>query len=310
MTLIVSAVNRDQAIQVSDRRLTSSGVVADDSYNKATFFVCGDAVVSIGFSGVARTDRGFDFSEWLLGALSSCAPPDYTVDGTLHRLGGELERMAAREFASLPASHRRLSVFAAGYAALDDPPLGYVGCLSNFEHDLDAPLDLPTPEFTRHRIVERTNPRQAAVRCLLVGGATTGIQETDLAPLRGALDNGMSADVIVTRAIALIRRAANNPASRGLIGKDCMSIIVPANLGDALARYHPDRRDPTGYSPNFVRARGDGGLDMQISDAFTIGFDSGGNPVLPPWPKVGRNKPCPCGSGKKYKKCHGVRASA
>ena len=22
--------------------------------------------------------------------------------------------------------------------------------------------------------------------------------------------------------------------------------------------------------------------------------------------KVGRNEPCPCGSGKKYKKCHGV----
>jgi preprotein translocase subunit SecA len=22
--------------------------------------------------------------------------------------------------------------------------------------------------------------------------------------------------------------------------------------------------------------------------------------------RVGRNDPCPCGSGKKYKKCHGV----
>ena len=22
-------------------------------------------------------------------------------------------------------------------------------------------------------------------------------------------------------------------------------------------------------------------------------------------PKVGRNEPCPCGSGKKYKQCHG-----
>jgi preprotein translocase subunit SecA len=23
-------------------------------------------------------------------------------------------------------------------------------------------------------------------------------------------------------------------------------------------------------------------------------------------PKIGPNDPCPCGSGKKYKKCHGV----
>ena len=27
-----------------------------------------------------------------------------------------------------------------------------------------------------------------------------------------------------------------------------------------------------------------------------------------PTDKVGRNEPCPCGSGKKYKKCHGELA--
>jgi preprotein translocase subunit SecA len=26
-------------------------------------------------------------------------------------------------------------------------------------------------------------------------------------------------------------------------------------------------------------------------------------------PKVGRNDPCPCGSGQKYKKCHGASAA-
>ena len=28
-------------------------------------------------------------------------------------------------------------------------------------------------------------------------------------------------------------------------------------------------------------------------------------PVTRDQPKVGRNDPCPCGSGKKYKQCHG-----
>jgi uncharacterized protein YecA (UPF0149 family) len=28
-------------------------------------------------------------------------------------------------------------------------------------------------------------------------------------------------------------------------------------------------------------------------------------PVVAP-PKIGRNDQCPCGSGKKYKKCHGT----
>jgi preprotein translocase subunit SecA len=42
-------------------------------------------------------------------------------------------------------------------------------------------------------------------------------------------------------------------------------------------------------------------------------LNAGAGPVEPPKPvragaKVGRNDPCPCGSGKKYKKCHGVDA--
>lgn len=31
-------------------------------------------------------------------------------------------------------------------------------------------------------------------------------------------------------------------------------------------------------------------------------------PVVREQPKVGRNEPCPCGSGQKYKKCHGRAA--
>lgn len=45
-----------------------------------------------------------------------------------------------------------------------------------------------------------------------------------------------------------------------------------------------------GWAPNELASRGSGA-------AF---FNEDGSPV-----KVGRNDPCPCGSGKKYKKCHG-----
>jgi preprotein translocase subunit SecA len=33
---------------------------------------------------------------------------------------------------------------------------------------------------------------------------------------------------------------------------------------------------------------------------------STGQRVASDWDKVGRNDPCPCGSGKKFKKCHGA----
>ncbi|MBN1130238.1 MAG: SEC-C domain-containing protein [Chitinispirillaceae bacterium] len=33
---------------------------------------------------------------------------------------------------------------------------------------------------------------------------------------------------------------------------------------------------------------------------------SGQHTIIKAGPQVGRNDPCPCGSGKKYKKCHGA----
>jgi len=36
------------------------------------------------------------------------------------------------------------------------------------------------------------------------------------------------------------------------------------------------------------------------------GDDSVGTKTVAAGAKVGRNDPCPCGSGKKYKKCHGA----
>jgi len=40
------------------------------------------------------------------------------------------------------------------------------------------------------------------------------------------------------------------------------------------------------------------------------GEDVKGTPIRRAEPKVGRNDPCPCGSGKKYKKCHGAAVKA
>ena len=45
----------------------------------------------------------------------------------------------------------------------------------------------------------------------------------------------------------------------------------------------------------------------QLNRAVTSGPEGSGpqKPQQRSVPKVGRNDPCPCGSGKKYKKCHG-----
>jgi preprotein translocase subunit SecA len=57
----------------------------------------------------------------------------------------------------------------------------------------------------------------------------------------------------------------------------------------------PSRRNPqVNYS---YGAAASGGLDAKVETVHRQA------------PKVGRNDPCPCGSGKKYKKCHGQGAA-
>jgi preprotein translocase subunit SecA len=51
-------------------------------------------------------------------------------------------------------------------------------------------------------------------------------------------------------------------------------------------------------------------LNYQGSFDPTAGGDFDVSTVKAQGPKVGRNDPCPCGSGKKYKKCHGASGAA
>ena len=55
----------------------------------------------------------------------------------------------------------------------------------------------------------------------------------------------------------------------------------------------PSRRAPANVNYSYGAAAS-GGQDAKVE---TIQRQA---------PKVGRNDPCPCGSGKKYKKCHGA----
>jgi preprotein translocase subunit SecA len=48
--------------------------------------------------------------------------------------------------------------------------------------------------------------------------------------------------------------------------------------------------------------------DKELAGLQFGGDDSGGPKTVNSGGKVGRNDPCPCGSGKKYKKCHGAAA--
>jgi preprotein translocase subunit SecA len=81
------------------------------------------------------------------------------------------------------------------------------------------------------------------------------------------------------------------------------------------AQYGGNRRNPKmpndeGFSPEVVEDEFDNTDESTISMEEVMGKMSGGVPFgswAEPFrrerPKIGRNEPCPCGSGKKFKKC-------
>ncbi len=90
----------------------------------------------------------------------------------------------------------------------------------------------------------------------------------------------------------------------------------PKEPGKALALYHrvakeeQDRAARAQRSPagNDGRDSGNGGLEpsAHVSSARPTLY---GTPFVRETPKIGRNDPCPCGSGKKYKRCCGAAAA-
>jgi preprotein translocase subunit SecA len=68
---------------------------------------------------------------------------------------------------------------------------------------------------------------------------------------------------------------------------------------------------PSGGGSGFfgsTQDRSTGGAGGASTPARTGGDDAPIKTVRRDEPKIGRNDPCPCGSGKKYKKCHGAQA--
>ena len=66
--------------------------------------------------------------------------------------------------------------------------------------------------------------------------------------------------------------------------------------------------DGTTGEDDFGEADFGGASVSVLADSRTVAAEQRdpNNPTT--WGKVGRNEPCPCGSGKKYKHCHGAFA--
>jgi preprotein translocase subunit SecA len=81
-------------------------------------------------------------------------------------------------------------------------------------------------------------------------------------------------------------------------------------LARALQAQHADAVSPIampGVEDSSVPPGASGGNIMELEPRS---IPESAAPFVRPMPKVGRNEPCPCGSGRKYKHCHGALQQA
>ena len=94
-----------------------------------------------------------------------------------------------------------------------------------------------------------------------------------------------------------------------------MIVNIGRNVCEKLYHMQVKREEqPQPAKPRAARKtiESGGGAAPAAASAGTNGQggDAEPKPMRRTEPKVGRNDPCPCGSGKKYKKCHGAQATA
>ena len=104
----------------------------------------------------------------------------------------------------------------------------------------------------------------------------------------------------------------NEPAPTPHAMRDEEPVLVgagapPRRSPAAAPSFGPTRRpSPTQLQYNDPAQQGGAGFRSHEPREAQGGVDADVQTVRREGPKVGRNDPCPCGSGKKYKKCHGA----
>jgi hypothetical protein len=305
MTIVITMGNADQVVQVSDRRLTANGRLVEDESNKGGLFICANARLVFGFAGLAKCGN-FNTQEWLLQNLLNLSKPECDAKKILDRLMIK----ATTDFSAIPElvkcrpEDRRLSIMFSGYLYQHSPPLAVYAILTNFQ-DFETFRDDPKVwDCFRGIFWNEERPHSEDFSLVQRIGLWSEMKTADESALRLLLKQRKPSRAIVGKAVETVRIMADRPEALGTIGKQLSTIILPRDLNyPSISEYHSMTPKPTIYLTPMAIATSE--LQVAMADPEYTVTDDNGLPVAL-IPKVGRNELCPCGSGKKYKKCHGL----
>lgn len=302
MTLIVSLINRSQAIQVVDQRLTSGGFVSEHHSNKATVLECLNGRFSIAYTGLANCGR-FRMQRWIVESIYDCGPPDFGIYEITKRLSDRAKFDFANhaDIRRLNPAHRRVTIVFTGYLFKESAIPANI-MMTNFQ-DWNSGQDLPVAKdefWTLYELATEGAPNPTLIQR---AGAWKSIADGELDELREMLHVGKPCQGIQDKVATVMRRAADRPAAAGSVGKDLISVVIPADPNERpVPTFRPGNEADRVVLADYVRVVPE--QSIAIADVEVTAGVAGSKALLL-YPKPGRNDPCWCGSKKRYKKCHG-----
>jgi hypothetical protein len=135
-------------------------------------------------------------------------------------------------------------------------------------------------------------------------GAVGTIKPRPSDQFKERLQRGAPRAAIRDKAWAVIDDVAAKEGMAGPVGGQCGSVIVPRDLSESpVIDYHSAKNAWSVEFPSVVMVTSDG-RGGAIKEMALCAEDPSSAPPLVTG-RAGRNQPCPCGSGKKIKWCHG-----
>jgi uncharacterized protein YecA (UPF0149 family) len=119
--------------------------------------------------------------------------------------------------------------------------------------------------------------------------------------LEEAFNKGLIDEEFVRREDSQQDREGSNEEAFALYDKDLMEFYAPENIAERQAQWEEEQSEEESLAAHRREER-----EKSITNEFKrleIAMKLGERKILLPIKKVGRNEPCPCGSGKKFKKC-------
>lgn len=292
---------------MNDRRLTDGNSrVLDDDAEKSGVVEFSDARLIFAFSGIAEVGSIFSMAKWLPETLCRAgrdgnAAEDAPCRGVSFKVA--LDRVAeslTAVFQSFNLKNPRTSVVLVGFAERDGVSHGVLALVSNFE---DLHTETTPTHYGSFKVhIEETDVSSISIRQIGSGE----IQQSEAVAIAEIAEKPMSPERALSRAVDAVRAAANRDG-KGSVGHRCTTLWLPRRGGDVVAHnYYSDCVTYATRHPYYVNAKYDADGAYLIGGGETTGLDRRGNPMASRVPPTGKNRTCPCGSGRKYKRCHGA----